>query len=173
MRKVLSSFLAVAMILGCVFAFSGCKKPTFKVTTEEFYFSTDNGASYGNRRVEFEVGKSVYMQVVICIESSDKKEHEVSGELVIPDIKAVDAYYLKGQKITPDVDPINKTTTYPFTVTTNEEWTFFFEFVPNSVGKLEMELTFDDQVDEKYDMVNKIKLVEAVVQDDKDDDTED
>ncbi len=160
MKKVLSLLVTLVMVLSCFFVFAGCKKVTYRVTTEEFFFSTDNGATYGNRRVEFPVGDTVYMQVVVFIESSDEKEHEISGELLIPNIQSVDAHYLKGQKITPIVDDVNGITTYPFEITTNEEWTFFFEFIPNSVGQLEMELTFDDQIDDRYDMINTIKMVE-------------
>lgn len=131
----------------------------FSVPKREFYFSTDNGKTYGNRQIEFEVGKSVYMQLIIRVESSDADPYDVKGELKIPNVKSVDAYYMKGQKITPNQDDINGYTTYPFTVTTNEDWTFFFEFVPNGEETVQMDLSFDDQVPEKYDMINTIKMV--------------
>ncbi len=161
MKKVLSALMAGVMMFGLL-TVGGCKKKEveYKVTVEDFFFSTDNGATYGNRRVEFPVGESVYMQVVVFIESDDEEEHVIEGELCIPNIQSVDAYYLKGQKITPKVDEVNEMTTYPFEITTNEEWTFFFEFVPNSEGNLDMELTFDDSIPARYDMTNTIKMVE-------------
>lgn len=174
MKRTLSSLLAAVMLIGGLLAFSGCKKKdlTYKVSTEEFYFSTDNGSTYGNRRVEFPVGDSVYMQVVVLIESSDEEEHVIEGELSIPNIQSVDAYYLKGQKITPEVDDVNGVTTYPFEITTNEEWTFFFEFVPNSTGSIDMELSFDDTIPARYDLVNTIKIVEEDELDDAEDSNE-
>lgn len=166
MKKLLSIVLALVMV-STVVSLSGCSEPPvekgYKVSMEEFYFSTDNGATYGNRKVEFEVGKSVYMQVVVSVENKDPEDdkiREIQCQLTIPNITSVDAYYLKGQKITPEVDAINGITTYPFVVTTGEEWEFFFEFVPNTVGSIEMELVFDDNVSEKYDMTNTIKFVE-------------
>lgn len=172
MKKIISTLLAGIMTIGGMLALSGCngdksgnnvfkKEITYKVVTEDFFFSTDNGATYGNRRVEFEVGKSVYMQVVICIESSDSKPHEIQGEFIMPYVDSLNARYLKGQEITPSTDYANKITKYPFVITTNEDWTFFFELTPNSAGTLDMKLTFDDQIDEKYDMTNTIKMVES------------
>ena len=161
------------LVFSTASGFSGCGKKKksskdYKVRSEEFFFSTDNGKHYGNGRVEFPVGDSVYMKVVVYIESKDGDGHDVEGQLSIPNIEAVDSYYLKGQKITPEVDDINELTTYPFEITTDEEWVFLFEFVPNEVGKLTMDLSFDDSIDEKYDMTNTIKIVEEV--DDEDDD---
>lgn len=172
MKKVLSTILVGIMVVCGLTAFTGCedgksakdvfkKEITYKVVTEDFFFSTDNGATYGNRRVEFEVGQSIYMQVVICIESSDSKTHEIEGEFTMPNVQTANAQYLKGQKITPKVDHAKNITTYPFVITTNEEWTFFFEFTPEIAGTLEMKLTFDDQIEEKYDMTNTIKMVES------------
>ncbi len=161
MKKALSALMTGVMVLGLL-SVGGCKKEVeYKVTEEEFYFSTDNGANYGNRRIEFPVGESVYMQVKVFIASDDEEEHTIEGELSIPNIQSVDAYYLKGQKITPKVDEVNGVTTYPFEITTNEEWLFFFEFVPNSAGNLDMELTFDDTIPARYDMTNTIKMVEV------------
>lgn len=174
MKKALSAILVGLLIICGMIAFAGCKKDengsvknpfkkdvTYKVVSEDFYFSTDNGATYGNRRVEFEVGKSVFVQVVICIESSDKKPHDISGELTLPNVQTVNAQYLKGQKITPQIDEANKLIKYPFVITTNETWTFFFEFKPTGEDTIEMKLTFDDQIEDRYDMVNTIKMVKA------------
>lgn len=162
MKKKITMLMSLIMMVASMLILSGCGKDeiTYTVDKEEFYFSTDNGSTYGNRKVEFEVGKSVYMQVVAKVTSSDEETHDITGELKIPNIQAVDAYYLKGQKITPNEDSLNDYTVYPFTITTNEDWTFFFEFVPNSEGSLQMELTFDDNVPDKYDMINTIKLVQ-------------
>lgn len=162
MKKRIAMLMSLVMMVAGMSLLSGCGKEelTYNVDKEEFYFSTDNGSTYGNRKVEFEVGKSVYMQVVVDVTSSDEKPHDITGELKIPNIQAVDAYYLKGQKITPNEDSLNDYTVYPFTITTNEDWTFFFEFVPNSEGSIQMELTFDENVPEKYDMINTIKLVQ-------------
>jgi len=181
-KSKLSLLLATTILLASASGFTACGKKSkdkdknsYKVKAEEFFFSTDNGKHYGNGRVEFSVEKTVYMKVVVYIESSDGEEHDVSGTLTIPKIKSVDAHYLKGQKITPEEDEVNGITTYPFEITTNEEWTFLFEFIPNEVGKIKMDLSFDDSIAEKYDMTNTIKIVkdDEIEDEDDDDDEED
>ena len=172
MKTNVSLFLASFIFFTSACGFTSCKKKeedkiNYKVKKEDFFFSTNNGKKYGNGRIEFPVGDSVYMKLVVYIQSSDGEEHDISGELMIPNIQAVDSYYVKGQKITPEEDEVNETTTYPFEITTDEEWTFIFEFIPNETGKLTMELSFDDSIAEKYDMTNTIKIVEK---DDLDDD---
>ena len=134
---------------------------TYSVDKHEFYFSTDNGSTYGNKRIEFEVGKSVYMQLVIKVGSSDDKKHDITGQLKIPNVKTVDSYYMQGQKITPNQDDINGFSIYPFDITTNEEWVFIFEFVPNSEEVIQMELEFDEPVPEKYKFIKAIKMVDG------------
>ena len=74
-------------------------------------------------------------------------------------INAIDAYYLRGQKITPTVDSINNITTYPFTISTNEDWTFIFEFSPSSEARVQMSLDFEDPIPDMYDGIYTIKFV--------------
>ena len=79
--------------------------------------------------------------------------------MTIPNITAIDAYYLRGQKITPTVDEINNVTTYPFTITTNEDWTFIFEFVPSNEARVQMALDFEEPIPDIYDGIYTIKFV--------------
>lgn len=163
MKKKLALLMSVVMLFAS-FGMTGCSggedDVSFEAVTREFYFSTDNGATYGNRRIQFSTDETVYMQVIVNVTSSDMEDYDIEGELRISNIDEVDAYYLKGQKITAQEDEVNGYTVYPFTINTNEEWTFFFEFVPNGEGSVEMELVFDDNVPANYDVVNIIRLVE-------------
>ena len=172
MKAIMKRVLKVVMVMALVvISCAGCdpEPPAYSVSKKEFFYSTDNGSSYGNRRIEFEVGKSVYMQLVINVKSDDEKSHDITGHLKIPNVKSVDAHYLKGQKITPNQDDISGFTIYPFNITTNEDWTFFFEFVPNNVETLQMELLFDDPVPDKYDDINTIKIVTGTPKENNDD----
>ena len=63
--------------------------------------------------------------------------------------------------MTPTQDDINNITTYNFTITTNEEWTFIFEFSPNEAAMVQMDLDFDDPIPEIYDVLNSIKFVNS------------
>ena len=139
----------------------GCEKETtYTVEKREFFYSLDNGASYGKERYELEVGQTILMKVIICVNTNKEDKEEVTGTLSIPKIDAVDAYYLRGQKMTPTEDDINNITTYNFTITTNEEWTFVFEFKPNEAAMVQMELDFADPIPSIYDVVNSVKFVE-------------
>lgn len=158
--------IALAFIVACIFvslSLVGCdevQKPVeYSVKKSEFYFSTDNGNTYGNRRMVFEVGDTVFMQLQIEVSSTSDEKETVTCDLMIPYIDAVDAYYYRGQKITPTRDAISNLTTYSFTVTTNELLTVFFKFVPNTATTVQMELGFDDKVDSKYDMISAIDFV--------------
>ena len=160
MKKLLTIILAtVTLLSACLFTGCNEEETTYSVTTCEFYFSTDNGSTYGNRRVQFNVGESVYMQVQVEVTTNKKDKEDIACNLKIPYINAVDAYYLKGQKITPTLDEINDITTYPFIITTNENWKFFFEFVPTSAARVQMELLFDDKIDAKYNVINTIDFI--------------
>ena len=102
----------------------------------------------------------VYKGMDIATAKVTKEEKEnISGSLTIPNITAIDAYYLRGQKITPTVDEINNVTTYPFTITTNEDWTFIFEFVPSNEARVQMALDFEEPIPDIYDGIYTIKFV--------------
>lgn len=152
--------LVLAII--CIFSLVGCKKeePTvYTVEKRDFYYSIDNGATYGNERVELEVGKTILMKVLVTVTTNKETKESISGSLTIPNINAIDAYYLRGQKITPTIDAINNVTTYPFTISTNEDWTFIFEFSPSSEARVQMSLDFEDPIPDMYNGIYTIKFV--------------
>ena len=159
-KRIISLLLSVFCIFG-VLGLVGCKakETVYSVEKSDFYYSIDNGATYGNERVELEVGQTVLMKVLITVTTNKKGREYVSGSLTIPNITAIDAYYLRGQKITPTVDDINKVTTYSFRIEANKDWTFVFEFSPASAARVQMTLDFEDPIPEIYDSVYTIKFV--------------
>ena len=160
-RRIMSLLLAIVCVFG-VFGLTACndeEPTTYTVEKRDFYYSIDNGATYGNERVELEVGQTVLMKVLVTVTTNKEEKENISGSLTIPNITAIDAYYLRGQKITPTVDEINNVTTYPFTITTNEDWTFIFEFVPSSEARVQMALDFEEPIPDIYDGIYTIKFV--------------
>ena len=156
-KIMLLLFLGIFACVGLV----GCddKEATYSVEKRDFYYSLDNGSTYGNERYELEVGQTILMKVIVCVTTNKEDKEQITGTLSIPKIDALDAYYLRGQKMTPTEDDINNVTSYNFTITTNEEWTFIFEFKPNEAAMVQMDLDFDDPVPSIYDTVNSIKFV--------------
>ena len=156
-RRGLSLFLGFVCALGL----AGCtdNKTVYTVEKRDFVYSIDNGATYGNERVELEVGQTVLMKVLVTIVTNKNDKEEINGSLTIPNINAIDAYYLRGQKITPTTDTINNVTTYPFTISTNEDWTFIFEFSPACEARVQMSLDFEDPIPDIYDGIYTIKFV--------------
>lgn len=160
-RRIMSLLLAIVCVF-VVFGLTACKDEeptTYTVEKRDFYYSIDNGATYGNERVELEVGQTVLMKVLVTVTTNKEEKENISGSLTIPNITAIDAYYLRGQKITPTVDEINNVTTYPFTITTNEDWTFIFEFVPSNEARVQMALDFEEPIPDIYDGIYTIKFV--------------
>lgn len=161
MKNKLFNILIIIICVFSIMILSGCKEQptTYSVEKRDFYYSLDNGSTYGNERYELEVGQTILMKVIVCVTTNKEDKEQVTGTLSIPKIDAVDAYYLRGQKMTPKQDDINNITTYNFTITTNEEWIFIFEFSPNEAAMVQMELDFDDPIPEIYDDINSIKFV--------------
>ena len=155
-KKIIALFLVLIGLLGLA---SCGGKTEYTVELKEFYYSYDNGSQYGNERVELEVGKTILMKVRIQVTTNKKEKDEVSGSLSIPNINVIDSYYIRGQKITPTIDSISNTTTYPFTISTNEIWEFVFEFSPAAEARVQMELNFNDPVPSIYNSVYTIKFV--------------
>ncbi len=158
-------FVSLLMCLLVAFGLCACKDDevptTYNVDKHDFYYSTDN-STFGNERYIFEVGETAFMKLIISISTNKDAKEEIRGSLAIPNITSIDAYYVKGQKITPTVDEINNITTYPFVISTNEEWEFKFEFVPTNVATIQMVLDFEEPIPEMYDSINTLKFVEAV-----------
>lgn len=156
-RKVL------CLILGsiCLSKLASCqeKETIYTVEKRDFYYSIDNGATYGNERFELEVGQTVLMKVLVTVVTNKSEKEMINGSLTIPNINAIDAYYIRGKKITPTIDAINNITTYPFTISTNEDWTFIFEFQPASEARVQMSLDFEEPIPEIYDGIYTIKFV--------------
>lgn len=159
----------ILMIIGTILLI-GCSKKeaetVYTVDKRDFYYSFDNGATYGAERVELEVGKTILMKVIILITTNKDSKEEIKGTLLIPKITALDAYYIRGQKITGKPDPLNNAMEYSFNISTNEEWIFIFEFVPISESRVQMVLDFESPIPEMYDGIYTIKFVNPANQSD-------
>ncbi len=163
MKKFFMLILLVFLVTALIFFWDGymTSPNDYLVTKKDFYYSEDNGNTYGNRRIKFEVGQEIYMQLQIEVETSGKEVEELQVSLKIPNVTAVDAYYYSGQKITPMRDHLNGVTVYTFTIATNDTSLFFFKFVPTSPSVVQMELDFADPVPARYDSINTIEFVIA------------
>lgn len=163
MKKLIAFCLMIVSLFACLSLAACGDEPTYSATSD-FYYSSDKGHTYGNRTKEYAVGETVYMQVVVKVTSNQEESENVNVKLTIPNITAVDAKYYDGQIITPVVDAVQNVTTYDFVVvasSTSDEWSFFFQFIPNAEAEVKMTLVFDDKLDSLYDKQNTIKFVAA------------
>lgn len=157
---LLASFGAVALS-GC--SLFGGGEVTYTAASE-FFWSSDAGATYGNRTKEYTVGENVYMQLIVKVESTANKQEEVGVKLSIPYVQDVASKYMDGQIITPEVDDVNHVTIYNFTVISSKnanETNFVFKFVPLKAMDITITLEFDDKVSPNYDKQNTITFIEA------------
>ena len=164
-KRFLAIFTLVILCFVTLFTLTGCGEATYTAASE-FYWSSDAGATYGNRTKEYEVGENVYMQLIVRVESNSKKQEEVGVTLTIPYVQDVVSKYMDGQIITPEVDELNHTTTYNFTVIACEnskETNFVFKFVPTKATDITITLTFDDKVSSIYNKQNTITFIEPTL----------
>lgn len=164
MKIIIKKSLSLLVLLLFTFTLFGCDEKIEYTANSEFYYSSDAGKTYGNRTKEFNVGETVYMQLIVKVDSNNKKAEEVTLTLTIPSITAVDAKYYDGQPITPVKDEINNLTSYTFTViasNNSSEWSFVFQYIPNSPGEITIQLEFNDMVPALYDKQNTVKFIET------------
>jgi hypothetical protein len=153
--------LGIVLAIGSMTLYS-CVESVDYTALSEFYYSEDGGSTYGNRKKEFYVGETVYMQLITRVDSTSDNAESITVTLIIPRITALDATYFDGQKITPIPDEINNITTYNFIILASDnslDWNFVFQFVPNSPGIVTLNLTFDDKVPALYDKQNTIDFI--------------
>jgi len=165
------SFFSISFVICaiCALMLTSCdwpwsKKETTYTAASEFYWSSDAGATYGNRTKEYVVGEDVYMQLILKVEKSKGDDEKVGVTLSIPYITDVASKYMDGQIITPEVDDLNHVTTYNFTVIAKpgaNETNFVFKFVPVKATDITITLVFDDKVDSIYDKQNTITFKDA------------
>lgn len=161
---ILASCLSFIILIATICFFWLTNYPIKKtyVANSEFYWSSDAGATYGNRTKEYSVGETVFMQLIVKVESNTKKQEKIALSLNIPYVKDVSSQYRDGQIITPETDNINQITTYNFTIISKKnasETNFVFKFVPTKATDIIIKLTFDDKVSPIYDKQNTITFV--------------
>lgn len=152
------------LVLPIVLTLTSCENTTY-IALSDFYYSSDAGKTYGNQTKEFVVGQTIYMQLIVRVDSNSDDLDEINITLTIPSITSVDAKYYDGQPITPITDEILNITKYPFVIIaskTSQEWPFTFQFIPNNPGEITMTLTFDEKVNNAYDKQNTVSFVNPV-----------
>lgn len=165
-KKLGTVIIALAMCLGLVTSCdTGSVKniggTTYKAVSG-FYYSSDNGHTYGDGTKEYSVGNAVYMKVKFKVVSNKKSVSQVNVVLSIPNIESVEAKYLDGQVIKPEYDAKSNVTSYTFTASASkesEEQECVIQFVPKAVGTVTMTLVFDDNVDPSYDTQSTLVFV--------------
>lgn len=169
---LVSGITATSLFAGSVLA--SCNAETTYTASSEFYWSSDAGATYGNRTKEYKVGENVYMQLIVKVQSTKSEQEEVGVKLTIPYVKDVASRYMDGQIITPEVDELNHKTMYNFTVISSnqaKDTNFVFRFVPIKATDITLTLTFDDKVSSIYDKQNTITFVNSSETPDESDDS--
>ena len=163
MKKMMVVFSLVVILCSAFFTGCSCNKDiTYSVEKADFYYSIDNGSTYGNERYELETEQTVLMKIIICVTSTSEDPETIDCKLAIPKIDAVDAVCIETKaKMTPQIDDINNITYYNFKIVTNEDWTFRFEFQPNEPATVQMTLDFGSPVPEMYGVLKTIKFVDG------------
>lgn len=163
-KRLFATLLAVVMGLSLATGCNDVKKigePKYKAVSG-FYYSIDNGHTYGDGIKEYFVGNTVYMKVKFKVVSDKKKVSQVNVVLSIPNIESVEAKYLDGQVIKPVYDAKSNVTSYTFTASASKdpvEQECVIQFVPKAEGSVTMTLVFDDNVDPSYDSQSTLVFI--------------
>jgi hypothetical protein len=164
-KKFSIIFASLMVCFITVLVLTGCGSKAEYTASSGFYWSSDAGATYKNGTKEYEVGENVYMQLIVRVDSTRKSQDKIGVTLTIPYVQDVVSKYYDGQVITPEVDELNHTTTYNFTVIASNNATdskFIFKFIPTRATDITMTLIFDDNVDPIYYKQNTITFIESV-----------
>ena len=168
---VISIALVLSVLLsGCsitIWPFSPEKPLEFFSKTytaqTEFYYSSDAGKTYGNRTKEFKAGEAVYMQVIIKVETNRRAAETVKATLSIPNMGTVSSSYYDGPMISTINDLENNVTQYILDIPASKkagEQSFVFQFIPNEETEIKMLLTYEEKIDNLYDVQNTVKFIE-------------
>ena len=65
--KLLNKIMLVIFLGLICISLVSCKETTYTVEKRDFYYSLDNGSTYGNERYELEVGQTILMKVMVLI----------------------------------------------------------------------------------------------------------
>lgn len=164
LKKLAALLFGGALCCSSVFALASCaEKPAQYTAASDFFWAPDKDKNYGNRTYDLEIGKSAYMLLKVKVISTGTTQDEIGAKLTIPYIQDVVSQYRKGQPITPDVDELNHTTTYNFTVIASQnpiDTELTFEFIPVVATDVTVTLEFDDKIYSSYDKQCTVSFVE-------------
>lgn len=138
---------------------------TYQASTR-FLYSTDGGTSWSETIQEVPVGETYYLAIEMQVSQSEetKDEQSVIASVSIPYTEVLDCYLddHPGTTITGNVDSVNNTVTYDFSViasTTPENFRVIFECRPLTAGRASVLVTYDDSISESWDRTGTIKYV--------------
>lgn len=144
-------------------------EPEYYVTQKVMYSAGVNADwAYAQNRKEFDVGENCYMKYILSIRSSNSKGNgkELGLTIAIPKITNVQATKMDGGQIPPEHDEINNVTTYKMTavaykdVSDKPDFGCVFQYIPNDVGYIQINFTFDSPIKSSYNMQSTITFVQ-------------
>lgn len=153
-------------VIGRVFGGAlGQSDVTYQASTR-FLYSTDGGTTWSETIQEVPVGETYWLAIEMQVSQSEetRDEKSVIATVSIPYTEVLDCYLddHPGTSITGNVDSVNNTVTYDFTVissTSPENFRVIFECQPLSAGRASVLVTYDDSVSESWDRTGTIKYV--------------
>jgi len=157
-----SSFLA-CILAAC--SSTSTAKDFRLVPNIKFYYSQDNGKSYGDSRRQLLVGTTAYMKIMLAIAENIDKTMVVNVDIKIPNIKGIEATYNRGQNIPSKDDAVNNCVIYTASIVpalSPDTTEMVFKFVPLSEGDVSMSVTYDDNVLALYDYLETVSFVKTI-----------
>lgn len=161
-HRILSLFNVALMIAMMMTLLGGCgdKTPKFSADTTIYYSSgEDSEWAYGNQQKEFPGDETCYVRIG-CLPVSDIKEGEDTEIVVTYRFTCTGPCEIKlSDGIAEEVD--SEEGVYAFTRTlrvlnssATKEDIVIFQYNPNGEGSVALDVIYDDNIDERYDIHN-------------------
>ncbi len=166
--------MSLSMLMGCnnsigrSFSNSFSKSEIIYQATTRFLYSTDGGASWSETIQEIPINTTYYLAVEMQVTQSEetKEEKTVVSTITIPSTNVLDCYLddHPGVSITGKEDAETNSISYDFNIvagTSPSKFRVVFECKPIDVGRAEVQVVYDDNVSDSWDVSGTIKYVEA------------
>jgi hypothetical protein len=156
--KINKAIISMALLFS--FLLSACGDTTYVVNTT-FFYSSDNGATYGNRTKKYYTGENIYLLLIMKVDTNKSEQIEVPVKLYVPFSTHVNATFFDGPPITPKVDSINSRLIYEFSIIASNdsrEWEVGFQFIANSSTNLTLSVEYGDMISSIFDSQNTISF---------------